>query len=108
MHYCRIGTLTFAFDALKRDEVLSLLVEQIAKLSPTAKKILAMYYEENLQMAQIASELGLTEYEVDQIRSQTVRLLQTNLCRHLEQPDGLDGIPMNTSGPRSPYPWLEG
>jgi hypothetical protein len=67
-----------------------------------------MYYEGIFQTAEIASELGLTEYEVDQIRAETVRFLQTNLYRHLEQSDGLDWIPKDMSGPRSPYPWLEG
>ena len=39
-----------------------------------------MYYYENLQPTEIAASLGLTEYETDLIRAQTVRSLQTMLA----------------------------
>ena len=42
-----------------------------------------MYYDENLQLAEIATELGLTEYEIDQMPARTLDLLQTVLAAQL-------------------------
>jgi len=39
-----------------------------------------MYYYANLQPTEIAASLGLTEYEIDLIRAQTVRSLETMLA----------------------------
>jgi DNA-directed RNA polymerase specialized sigma subunit len=102
----RIGSLISEFDASERGEVLSRLVQRIVQLPPTPKKVLAMYYYENLQPAEIAACLGLTEHDIDLIRAQTVRLLQNDLFHDLEQPNRLNWIPLNISGLRSP--WLEG
>jgi hypothetical protein len=66
----------------KRD--ILLLAHRIAELPRVQKKVLAMYYHENFQ---IPASLGLTENEVDLIRAQTVKLLQTNFLRDLKQPD---------------------
>ena len=100
--------MTFEFNASNGAEVLSRLVQQIVQLPPTAKKILAMYYYENLPSTEIAACLGLTEREIDLIRSKTVRLLQNNLCRDLEQSKSLDWTPLDIFGSGSPYPWLAG
>ena len=85
----------FECDALQREAVLELLAQCIVQLPETPKKILAMYYHENLELSEIAIGFGLTEDEIDLIRTQTVRLLQTNLFRDLEQLDGLNEIPLN-------------
>ena len=81
-------------------ELLSQLVQYIVQLPPTTKKVLAMYYHENLHPAEIATCLGLTERDVELIRARTVRLFQTNLSR--TNPKIWAGFP------RSPYPWLDG
>ena len=65
------------FGASERGEALARLVQRIVQLPPTPKKVLAMYYYENLQPAEIAACLGLTEHDIDLIRAQTVRLLKT-------------------------------
>jgi|SRR6516162_2386520 DNA-directed RNA polymerase specialized sigma subunit len=96
------------FDALERDEVLSQLVQLIEQLPETPKKVLAMYYYEDLHPTEIAAWLGLTEDEIDLIRTQTVRLLQTKLFRDLEQSDRLKWVPLCVSHGRSRYPWLDG
>ena len=51
---------------LGREEIVSLL----AKLSPESKKILAMYYHENMRLLDIATCLGLAESDVVQIYAQ--------------------------------------
>jgi RNA polymerase sigma factor for flagellar operon FliA len=67
---------------------LSRLVQRIVELPSTPKKILALYYYENLRPAEIAVCLELTEHEIDFIRAQTVKALQIDLFRDLEQPLG--------------------
>ena len=51
-----------------REEVVSLL----AKLPPKSKKVLAMYYHENMRLLDIATCLGVTESEIREIRAQAV------------------------------------
>ena len=75
------------FDALQRDEVLELLVECISQLSPTQKTILALYYHEDLEPAEIAACVGLTEGELDQVRAETVGLLRTMLVAQIGLPE---------------------
>ena len=75
------------FDALQHDEVLELLVQFISQLSPTQKTILAMYYHEDLEPADIAPCVQLTEGEVDQVRAETVGLLRTMLAAQIGRPE---------------------
>ena len=70
----------FEFDALPRDAVLELLVLCIAQLSPKQKSVLALYYHEDLEPIEIAACLGLTECEIDQVRTEAVGLLQSMLA----------------------------
>jgi DNA-directed RNA polymerase specialized sigma24 family protein len=52
----------------RREEVVSLL----AKLPLTSKKVLAMYYHENMRLLDIATCLGVTESEIREIHAQAV------------------------------------
>ena len=108
MNWEKIGSLRREFDALRRDQILSLLVERIARLPSTPKKVLAMYYYENLQPAEIAACLGLNEHDIELIRVQTVSLLKTDLFRDLAQSKSLGWTPLDRFGSRSPHPWLDG
>ena len=72
------------FEALPRDEVLELLVQCILQLSPTQKTILAMYYHEELETAEIAACVGLTEGELHQVRAETLGLLRTMLTAQID------------------------
>ena len=53
-----------------------LLVERIAMLPPVQKKLLALFYCENLPVADIAACLGLSNGRTCQILIETVELLQ--------------------------------
>ena len=77
------GVLASEFDALERNEALSLLVQCLGQLPPMLKKVLAMYYNENLQIAEIAACCGLTEFEIDQLHAKTLEVLQTMLAAEL-------------------------
>ena len=75
------------FGALPRDEVLELLVQCISQLPPTQKTILALYYHEDLEPAEIAACVRLTEGELDQVRAETVGLLRTMLVAQIGLPE---------------------
>ncbi|MBV9106616.1 MAG: FliA/WhiG family RNA polymerase sigma factor [Verrucomicrobia bacterium] len=69
-------------DALERKEVLSLLALRMEQLPAVPKKVLAMYYYENMRLSEIATCFGLTESRICQIHTQTVGQLRhylTNL-----------------------------
>ncbi len=59
-------------DNLEKAELLQLLTQRIAELPDIPKKILAMYYFENLRLAEIATVFGLTESRICQIHAQTI------------------------------------
>ena len=53
-----------------------LLAERMAQLPELQKKVLAMYYYENMQLSEIATIFGMTESRICQIRGQAVALLR--------------------------------
>ena len=71
------------FDALPRDVVLELFAQCIAQLPLTQKTVLVLYYYEDLELAEIAACLGLTECEVEQVRVETAGLLRTMLVHQV-------------------------
>ena len=68
-------------DNLEKAELLKLLTQRIAELPDIPKKILAMYYFENLRLAEIAAVFGLTESRICQIHAQTILGLRAYLQR---------------------------
>ena len=81
----KIGSLICEFDASERDDVLSSLIQCIARLPEIQKKVLAMYYYENLELSEIAIGIGLTEYETDEMRAGALGVLQATLATQLGQ-----------------------
>jgi RNA polymerase sigma factor for flagellar operon FliA len=70
-------------DVMERKEVLTLLAERMAQLPETQKKVLAMYYHENMKLSEIAACFGLTESRICQIHTQTVTILRHYLANKL-------------------------
>lgn len=68
-------------DTLEKEELLQLLTQRIAELPDIPRKILAMYYHENLRLAEIAAVFGLTESRICQIHAQTILGLRAHLQR---------------------------
>lgn len=64
------------FVALERKEVLALLAERMTYLPDVQKRVLAMYYYENMKITEIAAVFGVTESRICQIHTQTLRLLR--------------------------------
>ena len=68
-------------DHMEKAELLQLLTQRIAELPDVPKKILAMYYFENMRLAEIAAVFGLTESRICQIHAQTILGLRAWLQR---------------------------
>jgi RNA polymerase sigma factor for flagellar operon FliA len=68
-----------AREVVERRELVALLAERIAQLPDIPKKVLAMYYYENLRLADIAACFGLTESRICQIHTQAVKQLRAYL-----------------------------
>ena len=73
-----------ALDVLERKEVLSLLAQRMAELPDMPKKVLAMYYYENMRLSEIAACFRLTESRICQIHTKTIGLLRNYLVSRLE------------------------
>ena len=72
-----------ASDALERKEIISLLVERMAQLPELQKKVLTMYYYENMRLSEIAALVGVTESRICQIRGEAVAVLRKYLTKLL-------------------------
>jgi RNA polymerase sigma factor for flagellar operon FliA len=70
-------------DALERKEIISLLVERMAQLPEMQKKVLAMYYYENMKLSEIAPLFGVTESRICQIHREAVAVLREYLTKLL-------------------------
>jgi len=75
------------FDTSQRDDIAELLARCIAELPLTEKTVLALYYHEDLAATEIATCLGLTDCEIDQVRTETVGLLQSILAAQIGLPE---------------------
>jgi RNA polymerase sigma factor for flagellar operon FliA len=68
-------------ERMEKSELLQLMAQRIAELPDIPRKILAMYYFENMRLAEIAAVFGLTESRICQIHSQTILGLRAYLAR---------------------------
>jgi RNA polymerase sigma factor for flagellar operon FliA len=65
----------------EKSEMLQLLAQRMGELPDIPRKILAMYYFENMRLAEIAAVFGLTESRICQLHSQTILGLRAYLSR---------------------------
>ena len=66
---------------MEKEELMQLVAQRIKELPDIPRKILAMYYFENMRLAEIAAVFGLTESRICQIHSQTIIGLRAFLGR---------------------------
>ena len=59
-----------------------LLAQRLAQLPPISKKIMALYYYENMQLTELAACFGFTEDKIRQILLHTLDLLRTFVFHH--------------------------
>jgi RNA polymerase sigma factor for flagellar operon FliA len=77
-----------ALQILERREMIKLVVAQMQKMPDLTRKVLAMYYFENMRLSEIAAVFRLTEGRISQIHTQAVlslrgflnRINKPNLC----------------------------
>lgn len=67
------------FEALCEAEIHERLAEEVAALPERERRILGLYYEEELTMKETGQILGITESRICQIHTRTVRDLQSTL-----------------------------
>jgi len=74
-----------AREDMERRELLELVAQRIRQLPDIPRKILAMYYHENMRLAEIAAVFNLTESRICQIHAQTILSLRSYIHRVREQ-----------------------
>ena len=72
---------------LERSEVRAHLARALAELPERERKVLALYYQEELTMAEIAKVLDLSESRISQLRTLALSRLRVYLCA-----TGFDGV----------------
>lgn len=72
---------TTGLQQLERKELLELIVGQLQKLADVPRKVLALYYLEDMRLSEIATILGVTEGRVSQIHTQAVLSLRAFIKR---------------------------
>jgi hypothetical protein len=81
-----------SLNVLERKEVLPLLAQRIAQLPLASKKLLAMYYYENLPISGIAACFNLPACRIYEILRQTVGLLGNDLLKVISRKCHLKGL----------------
>ena len=74
-----------ARDIALKQELIKLVVERLQMLPDMQRKILAMYYFENLRLAEIAKVFGVTESRICQIHTQAVLSLKAYIRKAMER-----------------------
>ncbi len=72
---------------LERKELRQLLAGAIENLPDRERQILALYYEEELTLAEIGEVIGVGESRVSQLRTQAIARLRSALAANLAQKD---------------------
>ena len=70
-------------DQINQDEFQSALATEISQLSEREQLIFALYYNEEMNLKEIALVIGVSESRVCQIQKQAVVKLREGLCAHI-------------------------
>ncbi len=73
---------------LEREELRQLLAEAITELPDRERQILALYYQEELTLAEIGEVIGVGESRVSQLRTQAIGRLRSRLAARMRMPGG--------------------
>ncbi len=60
----------------------------MSTLPERERHILALYYQEELTLAEIGQVIGVGESRVSQLRTQAIRRLRTALAERMRAPEG--------------------
>jgi RNA polymerase sigma factor for flagellar operon FliA len=70
------------FNQLKNQKLVRALVDAIKQLPEREQQIMSMYYEEDMNLKEIAAVLNVTESRVSQIHSQSIARLRSKMRLH--------------------------
>jgi len=73
---------------LERQELREFLAEALTELPERERHILALYYHEELTLAEIGEVIGVGESRVSQLRTQAIGRLRSCLATRMQQPKG--------------------
>jgi RNA polymerase sigma factor for flagellar operon FliA len=76
------------YGRLERQELRELLAEAITELPERERHILALYYHEELTLAEIGEVIGVGESRVSQLRTQAIGRLRSKLAERMKWPGG--------------------
>jgi len=71
-------------DGLQREDVRRVVAEAIAGLPERERLVMALYYDEELNLREIGAVMGVSESRVSQIHSQAVIRLQARMAARAE------------------------
>ncbi|MFN7980590.1 MAG: FliA/WhiG family RNA polymerase sigma factor [Vicinamibacterales bacterium] len=77
------------YQRLEKQELRELLAEAITELPERERHILALYYHEELTLAEIGEVIGVGESRVSQLRTQAIGRLRSRLAARMQQPRGV-------------------
>lgn len=72
-------------DGLQRDDIRRILSEAIASLPERERLVMALYYDEELNLREIGAVMGVSESRVSQIHSQAVIRLQARMTSRRDE-----------------------
>ena len=67
------------FSSLINDETRDIIVQQISKLPEKEKMVLALYYQEELNLKEIGKLMGISESRISQLHSQAIKRIQSKI-----------------------------
>ena len=67
------------FSSLINDETRDIIVQQISKLPEKEKMVLALYYQEELNLKEIGKVMGISESRISQLHSQAIKRIQSKI-----------------------------
>lgn len=78
------------------DSELDAIVSLLAELPLQPKKVMAMYYHENMRLIEIATHFGIAESEVYQIHAQTIASIRQRVGEATRKAPGFGAIQINS------------
>ncbi len=72
---------TSVLDALQKEDIKSLVATAISSLPERERLVMALYYDEELNLREIGAVIGVSESRVSQIHSQAIIRLQSRLSQ---------------------------
>jgi RNA polymerase sigma factor for flagellar operon FliA len=70
------------FERASRSDLKALIAKRIRQLPPIQRKVLALYYYEDLRLREIAEVFGLTESRISQIHAKAILAIRRFIERH--------------------------